>query len=65
MTGLPEHRYSPYDALPMSVVLSGLLQAIVRGHLGAIPEFFAQGRRAMDYQRELKHRKQLLVEASA
>ena len=65
MTTLPEHRGSPYDALPMSVVLGSLVGALGRGHFGVVPEFLRQGRRASEYQREFKERTRLLAEASA
>lgn len=65
MTALPEHRGSPYDALPMSVVLGSLVGALGRGQFGVVPEFLRQGRRATEYQREFKARSRLLAEASA
>ena len=65
MTTLPEHRGSPYDALPMSVVLGSLVGALGRGQFGVVPEFLRQGRRASEYQREFKERTRLLAQASA
>jgi flavin-dependent dehydrogenase len=60
MTRLPEHRSSPYDVLPFRVVLDSLAAALLRGKMGVIPEFFAQGRRASGYQRELAARSRLI-----
>lgn len=64
MTTLPEHQSSPYDALPMSVILGSLAGALVRGEFRVVPEFLRQGRRASEYARELKHRTRLLADVS-
>lgn len=63
MTGLPEHKHTPYDVLPMSVILSCLLAGLARGKFQIVPEFLAQGRRAQQYQRVSKRWQRLLAEA--
>jgi hypothetical protein len=65
MTRLPEHRATPYDALPPSKVLPWILKAVASGRFGVIPEFLAFGRRARAYAREMKVRKRLLARAQA
>lgn len=57
---LPDHRCSPYDALPAGAVLPTLVGALLRGRFGVIPEFLAQGRRAAEYGRVLRQRRELL-----
>lgn len=64
ITRLPEHEASPYDVLPMSVVLSSFFGALIRGRFGVIPEFLAQGRRVAEYKKELVKRKRMLEEAA-
>jgi hypothetical protein len=63
MTGLPEHRASPYDVLPMRQVLAAVLGGLVRGRFGVIPELLSQGKKASEYGRTLEERKGLLEEA--
>lgn len=63
MTRLPEHQCSPYDALPISTVLTTLIDAIARARFGVIPEFLAQGRRISEYKKVLRERIRLLDEA--
>ena len=65
MSRLPEHRCSPYDVLPISVIIRCLIGALLRGRLQVIPEFLAQGKRAADYRRELEQRQRLLESASS
>jgi 2-polyprenyl-6-methoxyphenol hydroxylase-like FAD-dependent oxidoreductase len=60
MTDLPEHKCSPYEALPLSVILGCVFSGLLRGNLGVVPEFLAQGRKAADYGRVLKERQRLL-----
>lgn len=62
MTRLPEHQCSPYDVLPPSAIVPTVLGAVARGRFGVIPEFLAQGRRAMAYGRTLRERRALLAE---
>lgn len=63
MTRVPEHQASPYDALPIRVVLTPLAGALIRGRLGVIPEFLAQARKLSRYKSELNVRRRLLEEA--
>ena len=63
MTRLPEHRCSPYDVLPPSAILPTVLGAVARGRFSVIPEFLAQGRRAMQYRNALRDRVRLLEHA--
>jgi hypothetical protein len=63
MTRLPEHQCSPYDVLPPSAILPTVLGAVARGRFRVIPEFLAQGRRAMQYRNVLRDRVRLLEHA--
>lgn len=65
MTGLPEHRASPYDVLPLKIVLATVLDAVRRGRLQVILEFLAQGRRIAEYKKELANRQSLLDDVSS
>ncbi|HKK26874.1 MAG TPA: NAD(P)/FAD-dependent oxidoreductase [Gemmatimonadota bacterium] len=65
MTRLPEHDASPYDLLPPGPVLRALAGCLLRGQLGALGEFLAQGRRAKEFGAELARRRALLDEAAA
>jgi menaquinone-9 beta-reductase len=60
ITGLPEHRCSPYDVLPPAAVASCLAGALLRGRIRVIPDFLAQARRVLEYRRALKARQRLL-----
>ncbi len=62
MTRLPEHECSPYEAVPVGVVLSALARALVKGRFEVIPEFAAQVRRMARYRRALRERERLLSE---
>ncbi len=65
MVGLPEHRCSPYDAVPIGTVLSAIGGALVRGRLGVVPEFLRQAGRVREYRRVLRERTRLLAEVTA
>lgn len=65
MARLPEHQCSPYDALPGGAVLPLVLGAVVRGHVGVLPEFVAQAKRMGAYRRALRERRKLLDAVAA
>lgn len=65
VTKLPEHEASPYDLLPLGPILRALGSCLLRGRLGALREFVAQGRRAREFRRELEKRERLLAEVAA
>lgn len=65
MTGLPEHRLSPYEVVPPGVALRCALGELARGRWDVVPELVAQIRDSVTYERELKKRKDLLEEAEA
>lgn len=63
MTGLLEHRFSPYDVIPAPVALRCALGALARGRVGVVPEVVGQVRATLEYERELEERERLLAEA--
>lgn len=65
MPRLPEHECSPYELIPFRVLIPALFGCLMRGRLAVLREFVARGRRATEYQRELKKRMRLLEEVSA
>ncbi len=64
MTLLPEHESTPYDVLPMSVIVRCVFGALLRGRFEVVPEFLAQGRRAREFRRVMKRWKRRLEKAS-
>ena len=55
-----EHKLSPFEAFPVSKILTWTIGAAVRGKLRVVPEFFAKGKRAAFVNREIKSRMKLL-----
>lgn len=65
MAGLPEHSHTPFDVLPMPVVLRCVAGGLARGKLGVLPELLGQVRSAVRYQRRRKRWAERLEEVSA
>jgi hypothetical protein len=65
MAGLPEHRHTPFDVLPMTVVLRCVVGGLARGKPGVVPELLGQVRRAVRHQRRRKRWEERLEEASS
>ncbi len=55
-----ERSISPYDALPVSAILTGLARAVSKGKWQAVPQFFRQAKRVSSVKRELGKRRALL-----
>ena len=65
MVRVPERQSSPYDALPLPVILAALAGCLLRGQAHALPEFLAQARRVRQYRGEVAARRRLLEDAVA
>jgi flavin-dependent dehydrogenase len=60
-----EHKLSPFDAFPVSRILTWTIGAAFKGKLSVIPEFIAKGKRASFVNRQLKSRMKLMAEAES
>ena len=58
-----EHRLSPYDAFPVSKLLTWTLGGALRGRPGLVGQFMAMGRHVSVITKELNGRKRLLEQA--
>ena len=60
-----EHKLSPFDFIPASIVIKWVMADVLRGRFSVIPDFFAKGRRASFVNGQIKRSRKLLAEANA